>query len=91
MRSPDGVLSWEKCIERLCRFAFNTDGTEVEVVPASAIYMRNPFLRLRRKKGPTTDPKEGQKGRGPSQVTEAEEVDEEETLLTQRERMAAAL
>lgn len=53
--SPGRVFSWEKCIKRLCRFAFNIDGAEVEVV---TIYMRDTFLRLRRKK-PTGGLKEG--------------------------------
>lgn len=63
----------------------------MEVVYAPTIYMRDPFLRLKGKKGPATDPKEGQKERGPSQVAEAEEVEEEEeTLLSWRERSAAS-
>lgn len=84
VRSPGGVLFWAKCIERLHHFAFNTDGTKVEVVLWPTIYIRDPFLRPKRKKGPTMDPKEGQKERGPSETAEPEE----ETLLAERERKA---
>lgn len=91
MRSLDMVLLWKKCIDRVHRYASNTDRTKVEVVPTPMIYMRDPFLRLKSKKGPTMDldPKEGRKKRGASQT---EEVDEkEETLLSWRERKAATL
>lgn len=60
------MLFLEKCIECFQSFAFNTDRTEVEVVPTPTIYMRDLFLRFKRKKGPTADPKEGRKERDPS-------------------------
>lgn len=59
---------------------------EVEVVPALTIYMRDPFLQLKRKKGLIADLKK----RAPSQTTEVEDVDEEEeTILALRERKRA--
>lgn len=58
VRSPSGALFWVKCIERLRCFAFNTDGILVEVVEPT-IFMRDPFLHLKRgKKGPTVDERE---------------------------------
>lgn len=77
-KSPGAVLFWEKCVKRLHNIAFKIDGIEVEVVPSPIIYMRDLFLRLKRKKGPTTNLKEEWKERAPSH---AEEVNEEETLL----------
>lgn len=57
--------------------------TGVEVVPTTTIYMKDPFVRHKRKKGPILDLKEGRTEKVPSQTTEAKEVDEEEeTLLT---------
>lgn len=46
-------------LERLHCFAFNIVGTLVEVVDVPTIYMRGPFLPLkRRKKGPAIDQRE---------------------------------
>lgn len=48
-----------ECIERLRRVPFNTDGTLVEVVDVPTVFMRDPFLCLKKaKKGPHVDHRE---------------------------------
>lgn len=65
-------------------FTFNTNGTKVEVVPTPNIYIRDPFSRIKRKKGLIAYPKEGRKETASSQAAEAEEIDEEEEILLGR-------
>lgn len=59
-----GGLFWERCIERLHRFTYNTDESFVEVVSVSTMFMRDPHMRLKRKRlGLVTDLKEGRRER----------------------------
>lgn len=60
------------------------------MIPTQTIYMRDLFLLLKRKNGPSTDLKGGvgRKKRARSQTMEVDE--EEETLIPLRERKTAA-
>lgn len=79
VRSPGGVLFWERCIERLRCFAHNTDKSPVEVISVPTIFMRDPHMRLKRKRlGPATDLRDGRRERAMGRATEAEERDEED-------------
>lgn len=62
---PSSVLFSERCIEHLFHFAFNTDKTIVGMVDAPIVFVKDPFIRLKRKKlGPMADLREGTEGKG---------------------------
>lgn len=85
--APDGVHFWERCIECLNLFAFNTDRTLMKVVHVPNIFMRAPFMRLKRRKpGPTVDLKEGRRKMTLARAAKAEERDEEEEETPLQER-----
>lgn len=61
------------------RLPFNTDRTIMKLVLVSTIVMRDPFMRLKRKKlCPTMNPKEVQRAKALAWAAEAEEGDKEE-------------
>lgn len=60
MKSLGGVLFWDQCIKRLHWFAHNSDNSPLEVILVPTIFMRDPHMRLKRKKlGPAVDLREG--------------------------------
>lgn len=90
MRSLGRVLFQERCIECLHYCTHNTDRSPLEVVPVPMIFMKNPHMRLRRKKlGPTANLREGRKKRALARATEAEEGEEEEVppLVLKRKKV----
>lgn len=65
MRSPRGVLFWERSIECVDHFTHNTDKCLVEVVPVLTIFTKDLHMRLKRKSlGPIADPR-GEEGKWP--------------------------
>lgn len=50
MRLPGAVLFWERCIEHIHCFTYNTDKIPLEVVPISTIYVKDPHMQVKRKK-----------------------------------------
>lgn len=88
MRSPRGVLFWERYTKGLHRFKQNTDKIPVEVVPVLMIFVGDPHMRLKRKKlGSSVDLMERRKERTLARNIEDEE--EEAPLVRKGNKRAA--
>lgn len=65
MRSSVGVLFLDRCVERLHYCAHNTDKSPLKIVPSPIIFVKDPHIRLKRKKlGPAVKLRE-ERRRGP--------------------------
>lgn len=60
--SPGGALDWKRCIGEMHSFLYSQDRTKLEIMPVSAIIVKDLFPSLKKKMGLIMDLTTDQKG-----------------------------